>query len=64
MNGYTEKNRIFVFTFQPKMVILESIFKFKLTRRKANEKLIDKNTFYLNLTTLNILAIINMSILF
>lgn len=46
------------------MVILESIFKFKLTRRKANEKLIDKNTFYLNLTTLNILAMINMSILF
>lgn len=46
------------------MVILESIFKFKLTRRKANEKLIDKNIFYLNLTTLNILAIINMSIFF
>lgn len=47
MNECTEKNYICVFTFQPYMIVLESIFKFQLTGRKGNKKLTDKNTFYL-----------------
>ena len=47
MNEYTEKNYICVFTFQPYMIVLESIFKFQLTGRKGNKNLTDKNTFYL-----------------
>lgn len=51
---YKEKSYCCVFTFQSYLMILETIFKFKLIGRKTSKKLINKNTFYLILTTLNI----------